>query len=170
MTRTEVGALLSPAVDSLKKASDSIKLHVVSSFPEVKEYERLREAMGCLSAMEDSLKTVFTILSEEEGQVEDPLHYKNLETVILKVLESSGGTMARPKVHEAIWSKYSDYITPEHHALFKDRKTKRLDSLIDFARNSLKDKGLIETVSNSAIGVWKISSAGRRWLRENEGN
>lgn len=84
--------------------------------------------------------------------------------LVLKVLIELGGQAERDSVLHRIKTKYRHWLTEKDLASYESGSTERWKNHISFARQHLKERGLLE--KNLPRGVWKITDEGRKKYKE----
>ncbi|HQY92750.1 MAG: winged helix-turn-helix domain-containing protein [Caldilinea sp.] len=84
---------------------------------------------------------------------------------MLEILVKQGGSSDANVVLDLLYAKMAPVLNDyDHTPLASDGITPRWRNTAQWARNSLREQGLIRP--DSPRGVWIISEAGRAWLRQ----
>jgi restriction system protein len=87
---------------------------------------------------------------------------KAYQVPILEALVELGGQAPVSKVLERVYEKVRHNLTPQDLQTLPSGEDVRWRNAAMWARNKLKDQGLI--AANSPRGIWEITDAGRRYL------
>jgi restriction system protein len=87
---------------------------------------------------------------------------KAYQVPILEALVELGGQAPVSKVLERVYEKVKHNLTPQDLQTLPSGGDVRWRNAAMWARNKLKDQGLI--AANSPRGIWEITDAGRRYL------
>ncbi|MBN1262635.1 MAG: winged helix-turn-helix domain-containing protein [Anaerolineae bacterium] len=82
---------------------------------------------------------------------------------ILRALVDLGGEAGLDAVLERVQALMADQLNAYDLDTFADGKTIRWRNTAQWARNTLREEGLIR--DDTPRGVWAISDAGRKWLK-----
>jgi len=107
----------------------------------------------------------------EGGDEETPRLRKGLKTPqsayqipILRVLVTLGGEATMDAVLAQVETLMADQLNDYDRSTLSDGKTIRWVNTAQWARNALREEGLIR--DDTPRGVWGISSKGEAWLKE----
>ncbi len=111
----------------------------------------------------------------EGGDEETPRLRKGLKTPqsayripILRTLVTLGGEADMDVVLERVQALMGDQLNAHDLDTLADGKTIRWRNAAQWARNTLREEGLIR--DDTPRGVWGISDAGRKWLKAQTGS
>lgn len=131
--------------------------------------ETLNDLLNDLNAW---AKRFFTLVSPDE---KTPRLRKGLKTPqsayripILRALVTLGGEADMDVVLERVQALMGDQLNAHDLDTFADGKTIRWRNTAQWARNTLREEGLIR--DDTPRGVWAISDAGRKWLKAQTGD
>lgn len=111
----------------------------------------------------------------QDGDDEMPRLRKGLKTPqsayripILRTLVTLGGEADMDVVLERVQALMGDQLNAHDLDTLADGKTIRWRNTAQWARNTLREEGLIR--DDTPRGVWGISEAGRKWLKAQTGS
>ena len=87
---------------------------------------------------------------------------------ILRTLVTLGGEADMDVVLERVQALMGDQLNAHDLDTFADGKTIRWRNTAQWARNTLREEGLIR--DDTPRGIWGISEAGRKWLKAQTGS
>jgi hypothetical protein len=91
--------------------------------------------------------------------------YDDYYVPLLRLLgELQDGRGQTRTIQDAFWERYESCIPSEHLVTIRQGREEKWRNVLDWARKELKDRGLLEMPRH---GEWRITQAGRDWLRLN---
>ncbi len=150
-----------------------LRTHIQTRLEDLQEGGTQAEALDdLLNDLNAWAKRFFTLVSPDE---KIPRLRKGLKTPqsaycipILRALVTLGGEADMDVVLEQVQALMGDQLNAHDLDTLADGKTIRWRNTAQWARNTLREEGLIR--DDTPRGVWGISEAGRKWLKAQTGS
>ena len=168
--RAQIQDRLESAQDEGKQAIDQGHFSQAQTF--VQQAQALTDLLKDLDAWAKRFATLVSPIVDSDD--ETPRLPKGLKTPqsayripILSALVALGGEADIDAVLERVRTLVADRLNTYDLDTFADGKTVRWINTAQWARNTLREEGLIR--DDTPRGVWGISEAGRKWLKVQTG-
>ena len=145
-----------------------LRTHIQARLGDIQEDSTQAEALDDLLNDLNVWAKRFVILVAPDEKT--PRLHKGLKTPqsaysipILRALIALGGEANLDAVLECVRATLADQLNSYDLDTLADGKTVRWRNTAQWARNSLREEGLIR--DDTPRGVWGISEAGRKWLK-----
>jgi restriction system protein len=166
LLRSQIQDRLEDLQEDSKQAIDQGRFDQAQTL--LQQAQALTDLLKDLDAWAKRFATLVTPIQDSDD--ETPRLRKGLKTPqsayrvpILRALVTLGGEAAMDAVLEQVESLMADQLNDYDRSTLSDGKTIRWVNTAQWARNALREEGLIR--DDTPRGVWGISGKGEAWLK-----
>ena len=150
-----------------------LRTHIQARLNDLPEDSTQAEALNdLLNDLNAWAKHFFILVAPDEKTPRLPKGLKTPQSAycapILRALVALGGEADLDAVLERVQASMGDQLNTYDLDTFADGKTIRWRNTAQWARNTLREEGLIR--DDTPRGIWAISEAGRKWLEAQTGS
>lgn len=169
LLRDQIQDHLEALQEATKQAVDQNQFSQAQAL--LQQAQAITSLLSDLDAWSQRFEELIATENEQEGETEDiPRLPKGLKTPqsayrvpILRALVTLGGEADIDVVLERVKAMMAAQLNDYDLATLTDGTTLRWRNTAQWARNSMREEGLIQ--ADTPRGLWRISDKGKRWLK-----